>query len=145
MDLDSKVAEVIAKLKAKGFVSPYLRAFVVGRINPLREGITHADHVATVSPTYAQEIQTPAYSYGLEELLRSRANVLSGILNGVDYQEWDPRNDRFLPQHFNASQLGIKARFIKGQAFKHPVSAASRISRRSGRCAAHVPGGVIDA
>ena len=80
-----------------------------GRINPLREGITHADHISTVSPTYAKEIQTPAFGYGLDGLLARRAGVLSGILNGVDYQDWDPRHDRFLPMHFNASQLGIKA------------------------------------
>jgi starch synthase len=80
-----------------------------GRINPLREGIRHADHVSTVSPSYAREIQTPTFGYGLDGELRTRAHSLTGILNGVDYQEWDPRNDRFLPQHFNASQLGVKA------------------------------------
>ena len=80
-----------------------------GRINPLREGVRHADHVSTVSPTYAREIQTPAFGYGLDAVLRARTQSLSGILNGVDYQEWDPRNDRFLPQHFNANQLGTKA------------------------------------
>jgi starch synthase len=80
-----------------------------GRINPLLEGVRHADHVSTVSPTYAREIQTPAFGYSLDGPLRARAQSLTGILNGVDYQEWDPRNDRFLPQHFNASQLGTKA------------------------------------
>jgi starch synthase len=80
-----------------------------GRINPLLEGVRHADHVSTVSPTYAREIQTPAFGYGLDAVLRARAQSLTGILNGVDYQEWDPRNDRFLPQHFDSSQLGIKA------------------------------------
>jgi starch synthase len=79
-----------------------------GRVNPLREGITHAHAVSTVSPTYALEIQTPEYGYGLDGLLRSRAGVLSGILNGVDYEEWDPRTDRFLPQHFDAGQLETK-------------------------------------
>jgi starch synthase len=79
-----------------------------GRVNPLREGITHAHAVSTVSPTYALEIQTPEYGYGLDGLLRSRAGVLSGILNGVDYEEWDPRRDRFLPQHFDADQLDTK-------------------------------------
>jgi len=80
-----------------------------GQVNPLREGIRHADHVSTVSPTYAREIQTPAFGYGLDGLLASRAHALTGILNGVDYQEWDPRQDRFLPLHYNASQLGVKA------------------------------------
>ncbi|MEO8315849.1 MAG: glycogen synthase GlgA [Pseudomonadota bacterium] len=79
-----------------------------GFINPLREGVTHADHVNTVSPTYAQEIQTPAYGYGLEGLLQKRGDSLTGILNGVDYEEWNPETDRFLPQHFNARALATK-------------------------------------
>ncbi|HTQ36014.1 MAG TPA: glycogen synthase [Steroidobacteraceae bacterium] len=79
-----------------------------GRVNPLREGIAHADAISTVSPTYALEIQTAAYGYGLDGLLRSRAGSITGILNGVDYEEWDPRTDRFLPQHFDAGRLGTK-------------------------------------
>jgi starch synthase len=79
-----------------------------GRINPLREGIAHAHAVSTVSPTYALEIQTPEYGYGLDGLLRSRAASLTGILNGVDYEDWDPRTDRFLPRHFDASSLEAK-------------------------------------
>jgi starch synthase len=78
-------------------------------VNPLREGIRHADHLSTVSPTYAREIQTPQYGYGLDASLRLRGDAITGILNGVDYEEWDPRHDRYLPRHFNASQLGIKA------------------------------------
>jgi starch synthase len=83
--------------------------FSIGHINPLREGIAHADHIVTVSPTYAREIQTPEFGYGLDALLRLRQGALSGILNGVDYSEWDPRNDQYLPQVYNAGQLGIKA------------------------------------
>jgi starch synthase len=75
-----------------------------GRINPLREGIAHADAISTVSPTYALEIQTPEYGYGLDGLLRTRAASLTGILNGVDYEEWDPRTDRFLPRHFDTAR-----------------------------------------
>jgi starch synthase len=79
-----------------------------GRVNPLREGITHAHALSTVSPTYALEIQTPEYGYGLDGLLRARAGSLTGILNGVDYEEWDPQTDRFLPKHFNAGNLDNK-------------------------------------
>jgi len=79
-----------------------------GRINPLREGIAHADAISTVSPTYALEIQTPEYGYGLDGLLRARAANLTGILNGVDYAEWDPRTDHFLPRHFDAERLETK-------------------------------------
>lgn len=79
-----------------------------GRVNPLREGIAHAHAISTVSPTYALEIQTPEFGHGLDNLLRARAGSLTGILNGVDYEEWDPRVDRFLPQHFDAGKLEVK-------------------------------------
>ncbi len=80
-----------------------------GLVNPLKEGILHADHISTVSPTYAREIQTPEYGWSLDGVLRGRAGDLSGILNGVDYEDWDPRHDRFLPKHYGANQLGIKS------------------------------------
>ncbi|MFT3906305.1 MAG: glycogen synthase [Steroidobacteraceae bacterium] len=80
-----------------------------GRINMLRQGVLHANLVTTVSPTYAREIQTDEYGMGLQDSLRLRADSLVGILNGVDYEEWDPRNDRYLPRRYGANQLGIKA------------------------------------
>ena len=80
-----------------------------GRVNPLKEGILHADHISTVSPTYAREIQTPDYGWGLDGVLRGRAADLSGILNGVDYEDWDPRHDRFLPRHYSPTQMANKA------------------------------------
>lgn len=96
-----------------------------GRVNPLREGIAHADHVSTVSPTYALEIQTREYGYGLEGLLQSRAGALSGILNGVDYEEWNPQTDRYLPQHFNSDNLfgkqGLKQDFLQRTGLATPV------------------------
>jgi starch synthase len=79
-----------------------------GRINMLRTGLIYADRVTTVSPTYAREILTPEFGAGLEDTLRLRAPI-AGILNGVDYEIWDPRNDPFIPLHFAANQLGIKA------------------------------------
>jgi len=80
-----------------------------GRINLLRTGVAHADLITTVSPTYAREIQTAEYGMGLEGLLRARAGSLVGILNGVDYDEWDPRRDHYLPRHYGPRQLGVKA------------------------------------
>ena len=80
-----------------------------GRINPLRHGILYADAITTVSPTYAREILTPEYGMGLEDSLRERAVALTGILNGVDYDDWDPRHDRWLPRHYDADRLEVKA------------------------------------
>ncbi len=85
------------------------RDLAAGRINLLRTGITHADLITTVSPTYAREIQTPQYGAGLEDLLRSRRNSLIGILNGVDYDIWDPRRDPYLPCHYGTTRLRVKA------------------------------------
>jgi starch synthase len=80
-----------------------------GRINALKQGILHADAVTTVSPTYAQEITTPRYGMGMEQALSSRGQAVRGILNGVDYAEWDPRHDRHLPIHFGPQNLARKA------------------------------------
>ena len=80
-----------------------------GRINALKHGCLYADAITTVSPTYAAEIRTPEYGMGLQEVLSTRAAALVGILNGVDYDEWDPRHDRHLSAHYDASQLQVKA------------------------------------
>jgi len=80
-----------------------------GRINPLRHGILYADAITTVSPTHAREICTEQYGMGLQESLRARGASLTGILNGVDYDEWDPRHDRYLPRHFDPQTLAVKA------------------------------------
>lgn len=80
-----------------------------GNVNLLKAGIVWADAITTVSPTYAKEIQTPEYGAGLDGLLRSRAAVLSGILNGVDYREWDPRNDPYIAAAYSSHNLAGKA------------------------------------
>src|SRR5262249_12078698 len=80
-----------------------------GRINPLRHGILYADAITTVSPTHAHEICTDQYGMGLQDSLRARGGALVGILNGVDYAEGDPRNDHYLPKHFDPDTLGVKA------------------------------------
>ncbi|MBT8135453.1 MAG: glycogen synthase [Gammaproteobacteria bacterium] len=76
-----------------------------GRINFLQTGILHADKITTVSPTYAGEICTPEYGMGLEHLLQQRREDLHGILNGVDYDIWDPGHDTLIPHPYNASNL----------------------------------------
>ncbi|MDE2261927.1 MAG: glycogen synthase [Gammaproteobacteria bacterium] len=80
-----------------------------GKINPLRHGILYADAITTVSPTHAREICTDQYGMGLQDSLRMRGDALTGILNGVDYETWDPRNDRYLPAHYDPNTLAIKA------------------------------------
>jgi starch synthase len=82
-----------------------------GRINALRHGIMYADAITTVSPTHAREICTDEYGMGLQDSLRVRAaqGAVSGILNGVDYDEWDPRRDRYLPVHYDPDHLAAKA------------------------------------
>lgn len=64
-----------------------------GRVNLLKAGLLYADAISTVSPTYAKEIQTQQFGYGLEGVIRKRADRLAGILNGLDYDLWDPAKD----------------------------------------------------
>jgi starch synthase len=81
-----------------------------GRINWLKEGVRHADRVSTVSPTYAQEICTSAGGHGLDGALRARGDRIAGILNGVDYREWNPATDTLLPHRYSNEDLSGKAR-----------------------------------
>ena len=80
-----------------------------GFINPLKTGIKFADSVTTVSPTYAREICDGPLGMGMQEALRARVGGVAGILNGVDYEDWDPRHDRHLTAHFNPQDLSGKA------------------------------------
>ncbi len=79
-----------------------------GRLNFLKSGLLHADKITTVSPTYAREIQTPEYGEGLDGILRNRSHDLVGILNGVDYEEWNPEKDPNIPYHYSVKNLSGK-------------------------------------
>jgi starch synthase len=81
---------------------------VAGRVNFLKTGLVHADRLSTVSPTYAREIQTDAFGFGLAGLLRARSGVLTGILNGIDERGWDPLKDPHVPSHYSARSLPRK-------------------------------------
>jgi starch synthase len=78
-------------------------------VNFLKAGLTQAQAITTVSPNYAREILTPEYGCGLDGLLLKRYNDLSGILNGVDYEEWNSASDPALPSGFSAQDLSGKA------------------------------------
>ncbi len=80
-----------------------------GIINFLKTGLLHADALATVSRTYAEEIQTPEFGMGLDGILRHRRDVLRGIVNGVDYAAWDPETDELIPANYTADDLSGKA------------------------------------
>jgi starch synthase len=79
-----------------------------GRISLLKAGLKYADRLTTVSPSYAAEILTPAFGCGLDGLLRERAEDLTGILNGVDRQVWDPAADPHLSAWFDRTDLAGK-------------------------------------
>ncbi len=76
-----------------------------GSISFMKGALATCDAITTVSPTYAAEIQTPEAGCGLEDLIASRNNVLTGILNGIDSAVWDPATDPYLPAHFSATDL----------------------------------------
>jgi len=78
------------------------------RINFMKAGIVYADVINTVSKKYSQEIQTPEFGYGLDGILRKRKEDLYGILNGVDYEQWNPSRDPYLVSHYDVNDLSGK-------------------------------------
>src|SRR5713226_4003951 len=85
-----------------------------GLVSFIKAGLFYADRLTTVSPTYAREIQTPDFGCGLDGLLRSRADILTGILNGVDPKVWSPAHDPALPRGYDvddapAGKMAAKA------------------------------------
>lgn len=127
-----------------------------GRVSYIKGGIAFADALTTVSPTYAQEIQTPEYGFGLDGALLARADVLTGILNGVDYREWSPDVDPYLPARYSVDDLSGK-RVCKAQllqefglpeeAIDQPlIGIVSRFTRQKGTdILAEVAGEIVDA
>jgi starch synthase len=81
-----------------------------GDLSFIKAGLTSADAITTVSPTYAQEILTPQRGEGLDGVLRERQGRLSGILNGVDVQQWNPATDPAIAHHYDGGDLAGKAR-----------------------------------
>jgi starch synthase len=79
-----------------------------GRVSFLKGGINYSEILTTVSPRYAEEIQTPALGFGFDGILRRRSADLGGILNGIDTTQWDPSRDPHLPAPFSAEDLAGK-------------------------------------
>jgi starch synthase len=80
-----------------------------GRISYLKGGIAFSRTITTVSPRYAHEIQTPELGFGFDGILRARSADVVGILNGIDYHQWNPERDPHLPEPFSADHLDGKA------------------------------------
>jgi len=79
-----------------------------GQVNYLKAGIVYADLVSTVSRRYSQEIQTPAFGFGLDGILRYRGQDVYGILNGIDDREWNPARDRLIAARYTPADLAGK-------------------------------------
>jgi len=80
-----------------------------GMLNLLKGGMLFADYLTTVSPTYSREIQTPAFGFGLDGVIKDRADRLVGIVNGIDTELWNPATDRHLPGRYSRADLAGKA------------------------------------
>jgi starch synthase len=81
-----------------------------GQVNFLKGALVFSDYITTVSKKYSQEIQTTEYGFGLEGVLRNRAATVTGILNGVDYDVWNPANDPFIAARYSPLDLSQKAK-----------------------------------
>jgi starch synthase len=92
-----------------------------GQINALKGGMMFADMINTVSPTYAKEIQTKEFGFGLEGVLMKRRNSVYGILNGIDYDIWDPSSDKYAAKNFSLKDLEGK------QACKEDLQKLSKL------------------
>lgn len=97
---DVETVQRLSELPAYYFTPDKLEAYKNG--NMLKGGIVFADAITTVSETYAQEIKMPFYGEGLDGLMRARAGSLRGIVNGIDYEEFDPNTDPHIAKNYNA-------------------------------------------
>jgi len=80
-----------------------------GQMSFMKGGLLFADHITTVSPQYAKEIQTPDFGCGLDGVIQSRASDLAGLINGIDRAIWDPATDSLLPARYTPDDLSGKA------------------------------------
>ena len=99
-----------------------------GKVSCMKGGINFSDAISTVSRRYATEFQTEEYGFGLDGALRARASALHGILNGVDYSQWNPETDRYLAAHYSADDLRGKrvCKLDLVKQFRLPAAAMDR-------------------
>lgn len=100
---DVKTIQYFSGLSDYYFTPDKLEAFKDA--NLLKGGLVYADAITTVSKTYANEIQNPFYGEGLDGLLRARSNDLRGIVNGIDYNEFDPETDKLIYKNYNSKNF----------------------------------------
>ncbi|MBI5700750.1 glycogen synthase GlgA [Candidatus Saganbacteria bacterium] len=95
------------------------------KLSLAKAGFVYADVISTVSETYAREIQTPEFGYGLDGLLRFRKNDVYGILNGIDYDLWNPVKDKFIAKRYGIKSIKLKYENKKAlqKANKLPIKA----------------------
>jgi starch synthase len=123
------------RLPAAGFTQHGFEFW--GQINALKAGIVWADRVSTVSPTYAEELKTPEFGWGLDGVLRARGTAFSGILNGVDEESWNPATDAAIDR-FRAPAGKAKAKARLRMEFGLPEAdgplavVVSRLSEQKG-------------
>ena len=133
-----------------GLFTPQFLEFY-GNINLLKGALLFADKLTTVSPSYASEILTPEQGFGLEGVLRRRAGDLVGILNGVDYQIWNPWTDPFLTDHYGENSLSQKnacketLREILSLPSREDIPVIAMISRLTPQKGFDLVAGILDA
>jgi starch synthase len=122
------------------FAPSYFEFF--GDVNLMKGAIVFSDAVTTVSPRYAEEIQTPEFGFGLDGLLRTQSRKLTGILNGVDYADWNPETDPLIAANYSASDFTgkqecksdlLSALSLPMENMQRPViGIVSRLARQKG-------------
>lgn len=137
---DMKAVKDMTGLNSYYFTPDKLEAY--GDANYLKGGLVYADAITTVSETYAQEIKMPFYGEGLDGLIRARENCLTGIVNGIDYEEYNPETDQYLYQRYNAktfrkekvkNKRGLQAELGLGQDDKKfMIGICSRLTDQKG-------------
>ena len=112
-----------------------------GKINYMKGGIVYSDKITTVSPTYSREILTPEFGYGLDGVLETRKDCISGIINGIDYEYWNPENDMEITENYSTADMAGKTKCKKAlldKMFERPdynrpvFGMVSRLSEQKG-------------